>query len=171
MSENTNEMFRDTYRYNSVAVAFYIVAWANEHHVTINLTKTQKLLYVAYGANLVIGKDRLCSEHPEAWPYGPVFPSTRDALLGKNLADIKMDSKEVGRIKDDKYLNQLITFVFAGFGNYNAGQLTKWSHSPSSPWDKTTHLDGFKWGKIIPDVFIAEYFRRHIKTTPADGKK
>lgn len=164
-------MFKDTYRYDSVEVAFYIVAWANKHKVSINLTKTQKLLYIAYGANLVIGKDRLCSEHPQAWPYGPVFPSTRELLKKRDLAAVNMDSQEIQGVKDAKYLEELIRFVFAGFGNYNAGQLTKWSHSPSSPWDNTTHLPGFKWGREIPDAFIAEYFSRHIKTSPANEKK
>lgn len=156
-------MFNDTYRYNSVIVAFYIVAWANEHRVTINLTKTQKLLYIAYGANLILGGNRLCNEHPQAWPYGPVFPTTRNKLLKADLDYISMNSRELESVKNDTYLESLMQFVFKGFGNKTAGQLTAWSHSTDSPWDETTHMPGFKWGMEIPDAFIYDYFSTLIK--------
>lgn len=163
-------MFNDTYRYNSVVVAYYIIAWANRNKVTINLTKTQKLLYIAYGANLVLGNDRLCNEHPQAWPYGPVFPTTRKRLLKQDFEHITMDSPELSKVKDDTYLESLVQFVFKGFGNKTAGQLTAWSHSADSPWDETTHMLGFKWGMEIPDAFIYKYFSGMIKvespTTP-----
>lgn len=158
MIENAKEIFTDTYRYNSVVVAFYIVAWANKNKVTINLTKTQKLLYIAYGANLIIGNNRLCNEHPQAWPYGPVFPATRNKLLNTNLAEITMDSKILRDIHNDTYLEQVVKFVFEGFGNKTAGQLTAWSHKSNSPWEKTSHMSNFKWGDEIPDAFIYEYF-------------
>lgn len=166
MTENGIDMFADTYRYNSVVVAFYIVAWANEHKVTINLTKTQKLLYVAYGANLIVGKDRLCNEHPQAWPYGPVFPTTRNKLLKANLAGITMDNELLAGVKDDNYLKQVIQFVFEGFGNKTAGQLTAWSHRANSPWEETTHMPNFKWGNEIPDAYIYQYFAQIINVTP-----
>lgn len=158
-------MFKDTYRYNSVAVAFYIVAWANQHHVSINLTKTQKLLYIAYGANLVLGNDRLCNEHPHAWPYGPVFPTTRNKLLKADLDSVSMDNPQIADIKDDAYLAGLMQFVFSGFGNRTAGQLTAWSHAPNSPWDETTRLNNFKWGMEIPDAYIFKYFSSIINIT------
>lgn len=171
MIANANEMFNDTYRYNSVAVAFFIVAWANEHRVSINLTKTQKLLYIAYGANLILGNNRLCNEHPQAWPYGPVFPTTRNKLLKTELSHVTMDSPQLAEVKGDTYLESLMQFVFSGFGNKTAGQLTAWSHSPNSPWDETTHLSGFKWGMEIPDAYIYNYFSSLIKVeTPAPAQ-
>lgn len=163
MTANANEMFNDTYRYNSVVVAFFIVAWANLHKVSINLTKTQKLLYIAYGANLILGNNRLCNEHPQAWPYGPVFPTTRNKLLKAELCHVTMDDPVLTDVKGDTYLESLMQFVFAGFGNKTAGQLTAWSHSPNSPWDETTHLRGFKWGMEIPDAYIYNYFSSLIK--------
>lgn len=166
MIENAKDMFADTYRYNSVVVAFYIVAWANQNKVTINLTKTQKLLYVAYGANLIVGKDRLCNEHPQAWPYGYVFPTTRNKLLKANLAAITMDSEILAEVRNDTYLEQVVRFVFEGFGNKTAGQLTAWSHRPNSPWEETTHMPNFKWGNEIPDAYIYDYFAQIINVDP-----
>lgn len=163
--------FKDTYKYDSRTIAIYIVAWANEHNVSINLTKTQKLLYIAYGANLVLEKDRLCNEHPQAWPYGPVFPKTRDKLLKLDLSLITMDCKQLESVKDDEYLSELIQFVFSGFGDKTAGQLTAWSHSANSPWDITTRLSRFKWGMSIPDMYIQHYFANiiNIEFTPDEG--
>lgn len=161
-------MFSDTYRYNSVVVAFFIAAWANQNRVSINLTKTQKLLYVAYGANLVISNDRLCNEHPQAWPYGPVFPTTRNKLSKVNIGSITMDNPILEDVKDDCYLNQLISFVFEGFGNKTAGQLTLWSHNEDSPWKLTTEEPCFKWGNEIPDMYIYNYFNNIINRTPID---
>lgn len=154
--------FDDSYRYRSVDVAMYIVAWANTHRITINLTKTQKLLYVAYGANLVLGGDRLCDEHAQAWPYGPVFPRTREKLLHMDLQSITTEHKELAALKDDSYLASLIEFVFDGFGNYTAEQLVLWSHRPNSAWDMATHLPNFKWGNEIPDSYIQTYFESII---------
>ncbi len=150
--------FKDTYEYDSIEVAFYIVAWANQHKVTINLTKTQKLLYIAYGAHLVLRNNRLCNEHPQAWPYGPVFPRTREALLGIDLYEVEMSHPHIAEVKDDEYLKNLTEFVFKGFGNYTASQLTVWSHSPNTPWDKTQDIDGFYWGMEMPDNYIRKYF-------------
>lgn len=150
----------DIYKYNSVDVALYIVAYANKESVSINLTKTQKLLYIAYGAHLALNDDRLCNEHPQAWPYGPVFPTTRNKLLRTDLCGVRMEDS---KLKDDKYLKSLIKFVFMGFGKKTAGYLTTWSHLPNSPWDRTTHCSDFKWGVEIPDEYIRTYFSSLIR--------
>ena len=170
MEINTNSIFSDTYRYNSVVVAFFIVAWANQNKVSINLTKTQKLLYIAYGAHLVIGDNRLCNEHPQAWPYGPVFPTTRNQLSLVDIDSITLDNPILKDVRDDIYLRQLISFVFEGFGSKTAGQLTAWSHSDNSPWKLTTEEPCFKWGTEIPDLFIYNYFNSIINKTPLNGQ-
>lgn len=44
--------------------------------IHVDKAKSQKLLYCCYGAVLAETNERLTDEHPEAWPYGPVFPRT-----------------------------------------------------------------------------------------------
>ena len=39
-----NKMISDTYKYDSVTVANYIIAFANQNKFFINMTKLQKLL-------------------------------------------------------------------------------------------------------------------------------
>lgn len=84
-----NVMICDNYKYSSVVLAYYIVALMNQRGLEINMTKLQKLLYIAYGTYLAIKNQRLTNEHPQAWPYGPVFPTTRNRLLKKRFITYK----------------------------------------------------------------------------------
>lgn len=152
-------MIPDTYKYNSVDVACAIIAYANEHKVYINMTKTQKLLYIAYGAYLAIRGERLTNEHPQAWPYGPVFPTTRNKLLYlDDFSEFDKSNYPNQEIFKDNDLNALIAMVFYTFGKYNAASLSEWSHKSNSPWDRTVKTSGFNWGDRIPDEYIKEYF-------------
>lgn len=152
---------RDTFKYRSTDIAIYIIALANDERIAVNMTKVQKLLYIVYGAYLRIYGERLLDEHPQAWPYGPVFPTTRNKLLKYEFSTItkeEITEEERDHIAKDDKLNRVIDFVFKYFGDWNAGQLSEWSHSNGSPWQQTTNKDEFKWGNVISDELIREYF-------------
>lgn len=148
------DVIKDTYVCNSVALAKYIASYANANGFVINMTKLQKLLYICYGVYLAVKGSRLTNEHPQAWPYGPVFPTTRNRLLRLNLEDISEDGDS--SITDD--IKSCVKLVFGSYGAYNASFLSAWSHKPNSPWDKTVSQNGFKWGDTIPDEYIRPYF-------------
>jgi len=156
-------MIDDVYLYNSVEVAAFIVAKANENKLGINMTKLQKLLYIAYGTSLVIYGERLTNEHPQAWPFGPVFPTTRNRLIKLDFDSINMDDPTIKNIKEEEKLKKLIDFVFEGFGKWTAKDLTAWSHKESSPWWTTKAMKDFKWGNHISDENIYNYFNAIIK--------
>lgn len=145
----------DTYVCNSLVLAKYIASYANSHSIGINMTKLQKLLYISYGVYLAVKGKRLTNEHPQAWPYGPVFPITRNKLLRCNLEEIK-NYTDVSISNDVK---SCINLVFNSYGAYNASFLSAWSHKYNSPWDKTVNQKGFKWGNVIPDEYILPYFK------------
>lgn len=156
---------KDTFIYKSSDIATYIIALANERRIAINMTKMQKLLYIVYGVYLRIYGKRLLNEHPQAWPYGPVFPTTRNRLLKQDFYTINIGQiieEERNCITNDSNLNRVIDFVFKSFGDWNAGQLSEWSHSDGSPWHQTTNRNGFKWGDVIPDELIQDYFNSII---------
>lgn len=156
------QKFRDIYRYRSTDVAKYIVAEANSRRVGINMTKMQKLLYIVYGTFLCVYEERLVDEYPQAWPYGPVFPSTRKALLDVDMLSLSytdIETNEHLKIKQDEDLKKVIDFAFTNFGIWNAGQLSEWSHREGSPWADTTKCKGFKWGDVIQDKLIYNYFK------------
>ena len=148
-------MIQDTYICKSVVLAKYIAAYANNHNFSINMTKLQKLLYITYGVYLAVKGKRLTNEHPQAWPYGPVFPTTRTKLLKCCLDDIiTFDDLTI-----TEEIKSCVKLVFNSFGSYNASFLSAWSHKPNSPWDKTVNQDGFKWGNTISDEYILSYFK------------
>lgn len=149
---------KEQYGYNSVQVAKFIVATANDRRISINMTKVQKLLYIAYGIFLVVKKYRLTNEHPQAWPYGPVFPTTRNKLLKKDLYSINFKDPDLTSIKHDDDLIGLFKLVFDNFGNWSAAQLTEWSHADGTPWQQTVSEKNFTWGAQIPDEYIKRYF-------------
>lgn len=155
-------MNSESYKYSSIDVAMYILTAAREKRIVINMTKLQKLLYVAYGIYLAVRGERLTDEHPQAWPYGPVFPSTRNHLLDYNFTNNSMGSNDTTAQKfhEDTELNSLVDLVFRSFGRWTAGQLTTWSHEQGSPWEKTKCTPGFMWGQTIPDEYIKEYFSK-----------
>lgn len=154
--------------YNSVEIARYIIALANDKGIPINMTKVQKLLYAAYGVFLAVTGERLLNEHPQAWPYGPVFPTTRNKLLNVNFYEISIQSEEFNTLKKDTVLNSLLQSIFNTFGNWTAGQLTSWSHQDGSPWEHTVEKEDFSWGNVIPDELIEGYFKT---ITTKDGGK
>lgn len=149
-------------QYNSVVMAKYIVAYANEHGYIINMTKLQKLLYIAYGVCLSAKGERLVDEHPQAWPFGPVFPTTRNKLLNISFDSINMDYDGLEEVKSDREMNILMRLVFSSYGNNSASSLSEWSHKEGSPWHRTTNTKGFQWGDTIPDEYIEDYFNKLI---------
>jgi len=164
-------MIEDTYKYRSVTVAKYIIAYANAHRFSMNMTKLQKLLYITYGTCLAAYKSRLTDEHPQAWPYGPVFPTTRNKLLNVDFETVSLSDDDLTEISNDSETVKLVKVVFDAFGAYNAGTLTSWSHSAGSPWEKTTQMSGFKWGDRISDDIILAYFDRIIiRKQDRDGR-
>lgn len=146
--------------YDSVLVARYIVAAANKRDIYINVTKVQKLLYIAYGVWLAIVSDiPFVKEKPQAWPYGPVFPKTRKHFLKNEFYSIDINSEEFAGLKEDEDFVGLIDFVFQYWGELSAGQLTAWSHKEGSPWELATYRDGFDWGDRMSDTAIKNYFK------------
>ena len=59
---------------DSIDVAAYVTKQCAQKNFFVNLTKIQKLVFCVYGAVLATSGERICKDHPKAWPHGPVFP-------------------------------------------------------------------------------------------------
>ncbi len=154
--------------YNSVDVAKYIIFKANERGQTLNMTKLQKLLYIAYGIYFAVKGKNLTYEAPEAWISGPVFSAAGNELVkfkfdehGK-LAPALIKEDGVKAVAKDHDVDSLIDSVFTTFRGWTSGQLSKWSQSEGSPWEKTKDSADFKWKQAIPDEYIKEYFIKMV---------
>ena len=59
---------------DSIDVAAYVTKECAQKNFFVNLIKIQKLVFCVYGAVLATSGERICKDHPKAWPHGPVFP-------------------------------------------------------------------------------------------------
>jgi uncharacterized phage-associated protein len=150
-------------KYKSTILAKYIAAYWNDKYEDINITKIQKLTYIAYGVFLAVKDERLIDEHPQAWPYGPVFPITRNKLIKLDLNTISFEDKELSEIQKDEEVVELINLVYKTFGSWTASRLSAWSHKEGSPWESAVYTSsGIVYGGVIKDDIIRSYFRKII---------
>ncbi len=142
--------------YDSVLVAEYLLALAYNKGKVLNVTKVQKLLYIAYGFFLSNKNRILIKETPKAWPYGPVFPRTRKKVNYSEV--ISIDDPKFKEIKSDTEITTFFNSLIDKYSKYTASQLSEWSHSKGGAWDLTTKKTGFKWNSEIDNQTIKDYF-------------
>ena len=123
----------------------------------IDLTQSQiqTILYIAYGVRLATKNERLTSEHPQMWQYGPVFPRAYNRLR-KDSTD---GTDEYYSLKTDhpnifKYLEN----CFRRYAWTKACILTSPHLSEGSPWSDTRRSNPDRWGVRIEDELIREWF-------------
>lgn len=159
--------------YDSALVMKYLIAKINEsRHISCNITKLNKLLYICYGAYLVrsndvnnVGADnfnRLTSEHPQIWPYGPVFPRAHKAadriIRSGTLNNYTVEDAQFSEIKSDEKANIIIDAVIDTFGSWTASQLVDWTHRREGAWQNTINTYGEDWSRQMDDGTIYEVF-------------
>ncbi len=142
--------------YDSVLAAKYLLAIAGSKQVTLNITKVQKMLYIAYGYFLAHRHSSIFNEQPKAWPYGPVFPNTR--IKVDYTKPLDLTDEAFATIRQDLELTNLFNRLVDKYAQFSSSQFSSWSYKPGSPWDLTTQQKGFDWDQAIPDAFIKNYF-------------
>ncbi len=123
----------------------------------IDLTQSQiqTILYIAYGVRLATKNERLTSEHPLMWQYGPVFPRAYNRLR-KDSTD---GTDEYYSLKTDhpnifKYLEN----CFRRYAWTKACILSTPHLSEGTPWYQTRKSNPDRWGVRIEDELIREWF-------------
>ena len=123
----------------------------------IDLTQSQiqTILYIAYGVRLATKNERLTSEHPQMWQYGPVFPRAYNRLR-KDSTD---GTDEYYSLKTDhpnifKYLET----CFRRYAWTKACILSTPHLSEGTPWYQTRKSNPDRWGVRIEDELIREWF-------------
>lgn len=139
----------------NTALAYEIYSYAKRNDIFVNVTKMMKLTYICYGVFLVISNNgkKPIDEQPQMWPYGPVFPKIREWwLCGKRKPNEECSEQ----------MRVIVSKVLEAFGMRTATALVSWSHEVGSPWDITRNKVGDKWGTIIEDSLIKDYFKKNI---------
>ena len=149
---------------DSIDVAAYVTKECAQKNFFVNLTKIQKLVFCVYGAVLATSDERICKDHPKAWPHGPVFP--RIYKYTKRHADGIVEALMSHEENLTSILNErqkkIIDTTLNFFGRYNAGTLVNWTHDEDGPWFKSTN-GGKVLQKEIPDNLISDYFKTLIR--------
>lgn len=149
----------ETKKYDSILAANYLLATAYDKGIVLNVTKVQKMLFMAYGVIYAKHNRIFIDESPKAWPFGPVFPKTRSKVdYGTLLSKTNPIFDEISK---DDIVNATFDTIIDKYSKYSASQLSNWSHMPDSPWDKTKNEKGFEWNKPIDDQYIKEYFTQN----------
>ena len=149
---------------DSIDVAAYVTKECAQKNFFVNLTKIQKLVFCVYGDVLATSGERICKDHPKAWPHGPVFP--RIYKYTKRHADGIVEALMSHEENLTSILNErqkkIIDTTLNFFGRYNAGTLVNWTHDEDGPWFKSTN-GGKVLQKEIPDNLISDYFKTLIR--------
>ena len=140
---------------NSVDVAKAIRWKGKELGYNFNMTQVNKLLYILYGVVLVEQKTKLTKETPQAWAYGPVFPSVhkniklQDSINNDTYLYLKRKYKQIAKILDS---------VIENFGEIPYRLLANWSCSDNTPWNLAFKRSKGQWNTPLSDQDIFNYF-------------
>lgn len=140
---------------DSVLVAKALQWMACTHDVTLNGSQIQTILYNAYGVYLATKGERLLSEHPQVWQYGPVFPRAYKHMK-KNAGNGQVEHDMLLNDSPDRY--EFIRRCFMRFAWTSAGSLNAPHIAQDSPWKKTKDSNSDKLGVRIEDELIRQWF-------------
>lgn len=165
------------------AVANYFLDLAQESGRAVDPLQLQKLVYFGHGWYLALTGVPLVDEHPEAWKYGPVFPSLYHGFkqygaepISGRAEDWRLDANPAtGRhtllrpvtptLDDDpdvarrEYAKQVLRRVWDVYGSWTAVQLSQLTHVPGGPWDLTRRQNPDRTGSDIADPIIRAHFQ------------
>lgn len=144
---------------DSVVIARTIINMAATQGHSINMTQLQAILYITYGVYLAQKGERLIEEHPQMWEYGPVFPRAYNKVR-KEKTDGQAESDSLKAEHPDIW-----NFLSESFSRYawTTGSVLVAPHTASgSPWAKTRKANPEKWGAVIDDALISEWFEKRV---------
>jgi len=171
------------------AVTNYFVSRAMDADALLTPMKLQKLVYFAHGWHLAIDDSGapLVSEEPEAWEYGPVFPSayhefknfgngriTRLAMqVRETTKSIELFSPAIEMETDRgncSFALAVLDRIWQVYGRFSAIQLSEMTHEEGSPWwavrkkAKEKYRGTIPRGLNIPNPLIRSWFKKRFRT-------
>ena len=118
----------------------------------ISNLKLQKLLYYAQGSFLAVKDKPLFTDDIVAWQHGPVVEKIYHEYKANGANGIRFDEDfDFTQFTDEE--NELLSEVYATFGQYSAWKLRNMTHS-ETPW-KSTSLNS-----VISKDKIQQYFKQ-----------
>ena len=145
---------------DSVLLAKTLRHMAVIEQVELTQSQIQSILYIAYGVRLAQKNERLTSEHPQMWQYGPVFPRAYNRL--RKDADDGTDAYYSLKTSHPNIFTYLQN-CFRRYAWTKACILTAPHLSEGTPWAQTRKSNPDRWGVRIEDELIRDWFLPRIK--------
>jgi uncharacterized phage-associated protein len=105
--------------------------------------KLQKLLYFANGWWLGLSGERLLSENPQVWRYGPVFRGVYNAFNrfgSRSVTGMVQGNPFAGNqpqrlsAEEKQRVEPMINWIWGEYGGRTGIQLSDETHAPGTPW-------------------------------------
>ena len=138
-----------------------LIKWLGNNYFgkIFGVTKAQKILFICYGIYLAQTGKEMFEETPQAWPFGPVFPSTYHFYEQIPWGNLSEEEKE--KYESNPEALKIVARVVSQLHGFSATRLSDWSHRDGSPWAVTIFTDGKrqKWGTTIDDENTKAFFQ------------
>ncbi len=165
MSSNQNKQQNNQLTSYDYARLIQFVGQHN-HHVKLNKTQINKILFYVYGVYLAKeGTALFENEEPRAWPYGPVFPLVYKKIDPNEIIS-SFDQELQERFKANNTALYIVVKAVEVLHKKSARTLTDWSHRIGSPWHETVYEETSEgiirreWNRIIDREKIKAYFSK-----------
>jgi uncharacterized phage-associated protein len=128
--------------------------------IKLGETKLQKLLYICDGY-ILAANINFIEEQAKAWNYGPVYPRVHIWLKENPNAFTSPIKCKQETLKEIEKINAgpLVDKVIESYGYQTAAQLSAWSHSPGSPWEKALERGKGIMNTPIKKGDMKDYFK------------
>ena len=107
----------------------------------LTLMQLIKLVYIADGWSMALRGKALSRQAPQAWQYGPVYPTVYSAF--KRFGSKPITEPAYVKGTEIPYVEsftpdeeQLLEAVVKGYGKLSAFQLSRLTHQPDTPWSE-----------------------------------
>lgn len=150
------------------AIANEFLKKARDEGRALTHMQLQKLPYIAHGWGSAILNQPLLSVTPQAWRYGPVYPTLYDALsrYGAGAVDdfvrendgncFARDRGKVVEAHLTDHEKKLINMVWNKYKTKGGIDLSAITHEQGTPWTKTVSKFGLQ--SQIPESLIKEHY-------------
>jgi len=156
------------------ALANRILDIRSEAGQPLTIMQLIKLIYISDGWALALLGRPLSAETPQAWQYGPVYPTVYRAFSGIGARPVDTRAYVSGTSipiaeELDAGEEHLIREVVSSYGKLSAYALSNLTHQPNTPWSKA-HDKGLY--TPISDQDMRDHFEslketRLVRTTSA----
>ena len=148
------------------AIANYLINLGIDAGNYLTLMQVLKLSYISHGVSLAFLNKPLAIEEPEAWKYGPVFPTVYHALKLNGNDPISEVIKKIG--SGFKFIpveesfsseeEEAIQFVYNEYAHLDGFELSTLTHKEGTPWYEVWHANPNARSMKIPNKKIKCHF-------------